>query len=112
MAVHPSDARRSGRPTSPMNSVSPVRTAKGCCRVLSEIEHQDRDRLDGVAGSLEHLHAQSREVERIAVLHGDEGVFGLGAGAEMDGRAATVAQLQVAGDEVGVEVAEKDMANL
>ena len=30
----------------------------------------------------------------------------------MDGRTATVAQFQVAGDEVGVEVAEEDMADL
>ena len=58
------------------------------------------------------MQAQSREVESIAVLHSDEGVFRLGAGAEMDGRAATVAQLQMAGDEVGVEVGEKDVADL
>ena len=82
------------------------------CRVLLEIEDQDRDRLDGVAGGLEHLQAQSREVERIAVLHRHEGVFRLGAGAEMDGRAATVAQFQMAGDKVGVEVGEKDVADL
>ena len=30
----------------------------------------------------------------------------------MDGRAAAVAQLQMAGDEVGVEVGEEDMADL
>ena len=35
-----------------------------------------------------------------------------GAGAEVDGRAATVAQLEVAGDEIGVEVGEKDVADL
>ena len=43
---------------------------------------------------------------------GDESVLRLRARAEMDGRAATVAQLQMAGDEVGVEVGEKDVANL
>ena len=80
--------------------------------VLLEIEDQDRDRLDGVAGGFEDLQAQSRELERIAVLHRDEGVFRLGAGAEMDGRAATVAQFQMAGDEVGVEVGEEDVADL
>src|SRR5580704_19319232 len=67
-------------------------------RVFAEIEHQDRNRLDGVAGSLEHLQAQSGEVESIAVLHGDESVFRLGARAKMDGRAATIAQLQVTGN--------------
>jgi hypothetical protein len=82
------------------------------CRVLLEIEDQDRDRLDGVAGSFEHFEAQSREFERIAVLHRHEGVFRLGAGAEMDGRAATVAQFQMAGDEVGVKMGEEDVADL
>ncbi len=95
-----------------MNRVSPVSTAWGCGRVLLEIEDQDRDGLDGVAGGFEDLQAQSREVERIAVLHRHERVFGLGAGAEMDGRAATVAQFQMAGDEVGVEMGEEDVADL
>ena len=95
-----------------MNSVSPVRTAYGLAGSFCEIEHQDRDGLDGVAGGFEDLQAQSREVERIAVLHRHEGVFRLGAGAEMDGRAATVAQFQMAGDEVGVEVGEEDVADL
>ncbi len=84
----------------------------GFCRVLLEIEYQDRDGLDGMAGSFEHLQAQPREVQGIAVLHWHEGVFRLGAGAEMDGRAATVAQLQVAGDEIGVEVGEENVADL
>ena len=65
-----------------------------------------------MAGSFEDLQAQSREIERIAILHRHEGVFRLGAGAEMDGRAATVAQFQMAGDEVGVEVGEEDVADL
>ena len=81
-------------------------------RVLLQIEHQDRDGLDGVARGFQHLQAQAREVERVAVLHGDEGVFRLGARAEMDGGAATVAQFQMAGDEVGVEVGQKDVADL
>ena len=81
-------------------------------RIFVEIEHEDRDRLDSVAGGLEHLQTQSREAESIAVFHGDEGVFSLGAGTEMDGRAAAGAQLEVTGDEVGVEVGEKYVANL
>ena len=43
---------------------------------------------------------------------GYEGVFRLGAGAEMDRRAATVAQFQMAGYEVGVEVGQEDVADL
>ena len=58
------------------------------------------------------MQAQSWEIKRVAILHGDEGVLRLSAGAEMDGRAAMVAQLQVAGDEVGVEMGEEDVADL
>ena len=63
----------------------------------------------GVSSTCE---AQPRELERIAVLHRHEGVFRLGARAEMDGCAATVAQFQMAGDKVGVEMGEKDVADL
>src|SRR5277367_4238546 len=69
-----------------------------------------------MAGGLKHLEAQMRELERIAVLHRHEGVFGLGAGTKMDGcttfLGTQVAQLQMAGDKVGVEMGEKDMADL
>ncbi len=61
---------------------------------------------------LEHLQAKPREIKPIAVIHGDELVFRLCACAEVDCGAAGVAQLQVAGDEVGVEVAEEDVADL
>ena len=84
----------------------------GFCPVFLQIEHQDRDGLDGVAGSFEDLEAQSRKVEHIAVLHCREGIFRLCAGTQMDGRAAAVAQLQMAGDEVGVEVGEKHVADM
>ena len=82
------------------------------CGVLPEIEGQYRDGLDGVAGGFEDFEAQSREVERIAVLHRHEGVFRLGAGAEMDDRATTVAQFQMAGNEISVEVGEEDVTDL
>jgi hypothetical protein len=68
--------------------------------------------FDGVAGSLEHLQTHSGKIEGVAILHRDESVFRLGAGAKMDGGAATVAQLQVAGNEIRVEMGEEDMANL
>ena len=65
-----------------------------------------------MAGGLENLEAHAGEVERVAIVHGVEGVLGDGAGAEMDGGAATVAELEVAGDEVGVEVREEDVTDL
>jgi hypothetical protein len=45
-----------------------------------------------VARGFEDSQSQSREVECIAVLHRHEGVFRLCAGAEIDDRAATLAQ--------------------
>ena len=49
---------------------------------------------------------------RVAILHGDEGILGFGAGAEVDGRAAAVAEFEMAGDEIGVEMSEEDVADL
>jgi hypothetical protein len=86
------------------------------CRVLLQIERQDRDGLDSVAGGLKHLEAQARELERIAVLHRHEVVFCLGAGAEMDGCTpfwgTQIAKFQMARDKVGVKMGEKDVADL
>ena len=79
---------------------------------LGEIEDEDRDRLDGVAGGFVDLEAHAGEFECVAVVHGDEGVFGDGASAEMDGGVRVVAELEVAGDEVGVEVRQEDVTDL
>jgi hypothetical protein len=77
-----------------------------------QIEDQYRNGLDGMAGSFEDLEPHSRKFERVAVLHGHESIFRLGAGAEMDRRPAAVAQFQMAGDEVGMEVGQEDMPDL
>ena len=74
------------------------------CRVFLEIEDQDRDGFDGVTGRFEDLQSQAREVQRIAVLHRHQRVFRLCAGAEVDGGTAPIAQFQMAGQKVGVEV--------
>ena len=80
--------------------------------VFPEIEDEDANGLDGVAGGFEDLEAQAGEFEGVAVFHGDEFVFGLGAGAEADVCAAAVAEFEMAGDEVGMKVGEEDVANL
>src|SRR6188474_2179800 len=67
--------------------------------VLGEIESQDRNGLDRVSGGMKYLQPEPGKVERIAVLHRHERVFRLRPRAQMDGRAATVAQLEVPGDE-------------
>src|SRR5438477_12023080 len=43
--------------------------------VFLEIEDQDRNGLDRMAGSFENLEPQPRELQRIAVLHRHESVF-------------------------------------
>ena len=65
-----------------------------------------------MAWGFENLETETREFECISVLHGAEFIFGLGLCAEPDICAAAVAQLEVSGEKVGVEVSEKDMADL
>ncbi len=57
------------------------------------------------------MQTQSGPSNRIAILHRHERVFRLSTGAEVDYRATTVAQFQVAGDKVCVEVGEKNVAD-
>ena len=52
------------------------------------------------------------ETKRTAVLHRRKGVLGFSAGPQMNLRAHSVAQLQVAGDEIGMRVREEDMPDL
>ncbi len=84
----------------------------GFVGALLEVEDEDGDGFDGVAGGFEDLEAEAGEVEGVAVFHGDEFVLGLGLGAEADVGAAAVAEFEMAGEEVGVEVSEEDVADL
>jgi hypothetical protein len=72
--------------------------------VFLEIKDQDGDGLDGVARGFQDLQAQGGEVEGVSIGHGHKGEFRFGAAAQIDGCAAAVAQLQMTGNEVGVEV--------
>ena len=65
-----------------------------------------------MAGSFEDLETKAGELEGVAVFHGDEFVLGLSLRAEMDGCVAVVAELEVSGEKVGVEVSEEDVADL
>ena len=56
---------------------------------------------------LEHLELDIAELDRVAILHLDALKLGLGATAEMDRGPRLVAEFDVAGDEIGVEVGEK-----
>ena len=59
----------------------------------------------------EHFDPHVAELERIAVPHRHERVLRLRRAAESNRRAGAIAQLEVPGDEVGVEVREKDVAD-
>ena len=74
-----------------------------------EVVDEDRDRLGRVAGRLERDEPDLAELDRVAVGERRELVLGLRPGAEVDPRADAVAQLEVAGEEVGVEVREEDV---
>ncbi len=107
-AVRPTEVSRSGRPTSPMNSVSPVSTAHGSrvrrrrrttieidlgrvARGVADLER--RPRRATAAGRRRAARSGSRSSATVAV--GDDGAGGVG-------------QLEVAGEEVGVEVGLDD----
>src|SRR5207237_626741 len=51
------------------------------------------------------------ERQALAIVERSELVLGIGARAEVDARAFAVAQLEMSGEEIGVEVSQKDVAN-
>ena len=74
-----------------------------------EVVDEDRDRLRRVAGRLERLESHLSELDRVAVGERRELVLGLGPRAQIDLRADAIAQLEMAGQEVGVEMRQQDM---
>ena len=52
------------------------------------------------------------KLKRIAIVHGQEGVFRLGPRTKMDGRAALVAQLQMPGNKISMKMREKNVADV
>ena len=60
-------ARRSGRPTAPTNSVSPVSTNHGSGPRL-QIGHDQADALGRVAGRVQHPDARVAELDLLAVV--------------------------------------------
>ena len=104
-ADQPSEARRSGRPTSPTKSVSPVSTA--CGRVSLRSRSNTSSEIDsGVwPGRLERLqpHAAERRSCRRRPAAGTRTRPWPSAPRQIGG-AGAIAQLEVAGQEVGVQV--------
>ena len=63
-----------------------------------------------MARRFERLQADAAELDAVAVLQRRERVLRLRGGAQIDRRARAIAQLQMAGDEVGVEVGQERRA--
>jgi len=91
--------------------VSPVRTAAGVAALVVVYVHDKGNRFRGVPGRLQRLDAHVAEIDDAAVANRRERVFGVGGAAEIDRGAGAVTQLEVAGNEIGVEVGQKDMGD-
>ena len=65
-----------------------------------------------MTGGFEDLESEAGEFEDVAVFHGDKFVLGFGLGAEADVGSAAVAEFEMAGEKVRVEVSEEDVADL
>ena len=74
------------------------------------IEHEDRDRLRRVSGRLEPHQPYCAHLHLRAVADGLELVLRARTRAQVDGRVLAIAQLQVAREEVRVEVRQKDVS--
>ena len=77
-----------------------------------EIENEKGNGFRRVARSFESLQANAAEFDSAAVAQRSKAVFGLGFGAEIDGGADAVAQFEMTGDEIGMEMREDDMLDL
>ena len=111
VAGHPSAARKSGRPTSPMNNVSPVRTHM-LHITPCEIVNDDGDRLRSVTRCFQHLQTYALEFENVAIATRSKCVRCFGRRAEIDRCAHAIAQFQMPGNEIGVEMSQEYVLDL
>ena len=65
-----------------------------------------------MAGSFEDSQADAAEFDSLAIVQRSEGVFGFCGGAEINFCADAIAEFEMAGDEVGVEMSEEDVLDL
>ena len=85
------------------------RVRLGVARV--QIENHDRNGFGRVARRFQHFQAHATEFEKVAVVVRGKCIPGLGRGAHMNFRAGAIAQLQMSGDKIGVQMGEKDVLN-
>ena len=74
-----------------------------------EIVNDDGDRFGSVAGRFQRFQADASEFEDVAIVERSERVRRFRGGAEIDGRADAIAQFEMPGDEIGVEMGEEDV---
>src|ERR1700719_1732552 len=70
------------------------------------------DRLGSVAGRLQNFQANASEFQNVAVVKRGERVPGFGRRAKINRCAYAVAQLQMPGDEIGVQMGQKYVFDL
>ena len=100
---------KSGRPTSPMNNVSPVRTPQGSDDFSSSVT--TRQMLSGgMAGGLESANPHRSHPDFRAIAQRNMRKPGVGMGSDVDLRAGTGGEFLVAGNEVGVQVSFENVA--
>jgi len=93
-----------------MNSVSPLSTAYGSTGSSGSDTRIEIDSGE-CPGGLEHREAHLAELHRVAVRHRRERILGPGPRAEMDRGALALAKLEVAGNEVGVEMRQEHVTD-
>ena len=65
-----------------------------------------------VAGGFQNFQAHAAEFDGVAIVKGSECVGGFGGGAEINCGACAIAEFEMAGDEIGVEMGEEDVLDL
>ncbi len=74
-----------------------------------EVVDDDGDGLRRVAGRLQRLQADASEFDGVVITKRRECVARFCRRAEIDGRARAIAQLQMAGDEIGMQMGQEDV---
>jgi len=90
-----------------MNSVSPVSTACGCVSLVFRFVNDDGNRFRSVARRFERLQAHATELENLTVVKRGEGVRRFRRGAQINCRAGAIAQLDMPGHEISVQMRQK-----
>src|SRR6202021_2786816 len=77
-----------------------------------QIVNDDGDRFRSVARRFQHLQAYASEFERFAVAKRSKRIRRFSRGAQVDSCARSIAQLQMPGDKIGVEMRQKYVLDL